>query len=371
MGKNRDNKFQNFAAKRLKDMDHVATMCEEEIYDILRKDVKVILEQISDYQETQECGSYHERKKKSNHKGFSPYPNYTKNIFANLSGVKFFYELVYMWKEGDVDLDKRERNAIKMLLSTAYRDTISKTKIYPVLDDEYRCEMICESFRILDKKHYKMALKLTSYETIKASRLKRPDSDKSREEIRREKEIKKAKSIAAACELAIQLFQDPKYTARVVIREFDRRSMSTKKKMKLLKKMYGKRYNSACGAILGIEGGSSDTVGDVKDAIAKMKKKDRVEVLQAYGDYFKRFGKRSFLLDSRFYKKHKKIIKKLIREDIGYKKAFAGMKNKKPSDDKDRPSKKAFAGERLPAKEPSSSMKAEERVAELLAKHQK
>lgn len=368
MGKNRDNKFQNFSAKRLKDIDHVATMCEEEIYDILRKDIKEILNQVADYQETQDSGSYHERKKKSNHKGFSPYPNYTKNIFANLSGVKFFYELVYMWKEGDVELDKRERGAIKMLLSTAYRDTISKTKVYPVLDDEYRCEMICEAFKILDKKHYKLALKLTSYETVKSSRLKRPDSDKSRDELRKEKEIKKAKAEAAACELTIQAFQDPKYTARVVVREFDRRTMSSKKKMKLLHKLYGKRFHSACGAILGIEGGSSDIVGDVKDAIAKMKKKERIEVLRAYGDYFKRFGKRSFLLDSRFYKKHKKIIKKLIREDIGYKKAFAGMKDKKPSEDKEKTGKKSFSGERFHTKEPASSMKAEDRVAELLAK---
>ena len=369
MGKNRDNKFQNFGAKRLKDIDHFTTMWEEVIYDIRRKDIKEILKQVADYQETQESGSYHERKKKNSHKGFSPYPNYTKNIFANLSGVKFFYELVYMWKEGDVDLDKRERKAIKMLLSTAYRDTISKTKIYPVLDDEYRCEMICEAFKILDKKRYKLALKLTSYETVKSSRLKRPDSDKSRDELRKEKAVKKAKAEAAACELAIQVFQDPKYTARTVVREFDRRAMSSKKKMKLLRKLYGKRFFNACGAILGIEGGSSDIVGDVKDALAKMKKKERIQVLRAYGDYFKRFGKRSFLLDARFYKKHKKIIKKLIREDIGYKKAFAGMKDKKSSDDKGKTNKSGLSGDRLSDKKPASSMKAEDRVAELLAKN--
>ena len=364
MGKNRDNKFQNFAAKRLKDIDHVTVMSEEEIYDILRKDVKIILSQVADYQDSQASGSYHERAKKKNHKGFSPYPNYTKNIFANLSGTKFFYELVYMWKCGDYDLSKRERNAIKMLLSTAYRDTISKTKIYPVLDDEYRCEMICEAFKMLDKKRYKLARKLTKYDTVKAARLKRPDGDKSRDEIRKEKARKEAKAEAAACELVIQIFQDPKYTARVVVREFDRRAMPDKKKMKLLKKMYGDRYLEACGAILGIEGGSSDIVGDVKDSIAKMKKKERVKVLRAYGDYFKRFGKRSFLLDARFYKKHKKIIKKLIREDIGYKKAFAGMKDKKPSEE----SKGSNAS--APAKAPSS-MRAEDRVAELISKNQK
>ena len=364
MGKKNDG-YQNFAAKRFKDPQRVTTMSEEEIYDILEKDIFTILKQLADYQECQNAGSYHERKKKKNHKGFVNYPNYTKNMFNNLSAAKFIYEFVECWKNGDIELRKPQREALKMLISTAYRDTISKNKIYPIMDDDDRCVYLCEAFRMLDKKNYKLALKLTKAETKKASKLRRPEENKTKQERKEEEKLRKAKAKAHACELIIQAYQDPKHGCRSVVREFDKRNMPDKKKLKLLKKLYGDRYYEACGCILGIEGGSSDMVATVKDQLNKMKKKERKKVLRAFGDYFKQFGKRSFLLDSRFYDKHKKIIKKLISEDIGYKKAFIGLKEKKPDIDVKKPSRNS-SGDTSSKSNASSSMKAEDRLAAML-----
>lgn len=358
MGKNKNDGFGNLAAKRFKDPQQVALMSEEEVYDILMKDIEVIMDQLWAYAESQNRGSYHERKKKHLKFGFAKYPDYTKNMFANLSTAKFIYEYVELWKDDEIQLNKHQREALKLMVSTAYRDTISKAKVYPALDDEDRCKFLCEAFRMLDKKHFKLAKKLTESDTKNGSRkLKRPDEDKSREEIRKEREMRKRKAYTHACELIIQAYQDPKYGIRAVVREFDKRAISDKKKLKLLKKLYGDRYLTACGCILGIEGGSSDMVSMIKEVMRKMKKKEVKKVLRAFGDYYKQFGKRSFLMDARFYKKYKKTIKKLIREDIGYKKAFAGLKDAAPKEKKSTSNINAKA---------SSVMKAEDRLKKMM-----
>lgn len=359
MGKKNRGDFQNLAAKRFRDIDHVIVMSEEEVYDILQKDMVTILSQVHDYQESQDAGSYHERKKANNRKGFASYPNYTKNMFANLSAVKFFYEVAQLWDSGDMDLTKAQRNAVKLLFATAYRDTVGKNKMYPAADDVDRCTMICETFRILDKKQYKRALKLTSYLTNKQSRTQTKEETRTKKEIAADKRARKLKSKVAAAELAINLFQNPKYTARAVAREFDRRSMPEKKKYKLLKKMYGDRFLVACGSFLAVEGSSSDIVGLIRDKVLKMDKKDRTKVLRAYADDYKQFGKRNFLVDSKFYEKNKKIIKKLIGLDIGYKKAFEAMKHNNAD---------AVVGKKglSNAGKPGGAMTAEERLASML-----
>ena len=166
MGKGKGDGYQNLAAKRFKDVQKTALMSEEEVYHILQKDLEVILDQMTAHRESQRQAEMKRNgeKVKGARKGFVKFPNYTKNMFANLSVAKCFYELVGEWKKGNISFTKEQRESIKMLLASAYIETISRNKIYPVRDDEYRCEYLCEAFRKLDKKHYKIAHKLTSAE---------------------------------------------------------------------------------------------------------------------------------------------------------------------------------------------------------------
>lgn len=328
MGKNKGDGYQNLAAKRFKDIQRTALMPESEVYYILQKDLETILDQMTAYRESQKQAEMKRNGEKvKGNKGFVKFPNYTKTMFANLSVAKCFYELVMEYKKGNMSFTKDQKESLKMLLAGAYIESISRNKVYPVRDDAYRCEYLCKAFKILDRKHYKVALELTSAE-IRSKRPQKPDEDKTPEERRRDRKRRKKRAKARACEVIMQAFQDPMYGAKVVASEFDKHNLSDKKKLKLLKKLYEDRYYIALGTMLGIDGGNSDLVGTIKDAMRKMKKKQRRKILRSFAEYYKRFGSRNFLLDAEFYEKHKKIIKDLIFEDIGYKKAFADMDRK-------------------------------------------
>ena len=73
------SKFANLAARKFNDVSKVDTMSQRDIYEILNKDIKTILQQFTDYR---------------NHVQGASYPTYVANAFANISTALFFSEYV-------------------------------------------------------------------------------------------------------------------------------------------------------------------------------------------------------------------------------------------------------------------------------------
>ena len=118
---------------------------------------------------------------------------------------------------------------------------------------------------------------------------------------------------------------------------------SDKKKLKVLKKLTrtDKKFADYIGAALTISKSVTDFVGMAYDVVmpkketkkGKMTKKimkRRMPYLRAYATAFKKRRMYNTILTDNFYKQNKKLIKKLIDEDLGFKKAFKILKSKKP-----------------------------------------
>lgn len=306
MSKNKggDNNYQNRAAKRFKQMDLVGTMSQQEIFEILEEDFETIIDQV-------------------NEKG-SKFPNYILNGFANLSTSLWFYEFikdnVKVTKKGKIKTELTEDviHALKEILSRAYKK--SATNYYEKASQEFveRNKYISEAFCRLDPKLYKLTGKLSTSEN-KIKKTKRRD-------------------------LAIQVYGNPVHNMKFIFHTFDQSSISDKKKIKLLRQMYGNRFENAVGAALTMINTKSDFLsmiyeyvmyGCYKKKWKKMKKlKARAPFVYAYAKAYKWNPNSYFKLkDGEFYKKNKRLIKELIDNDIGFRKAFKNLKGKSKKDD--------------------------------------
>jgi hypothetical protein len=108
--------------------------------------------------------------------------------------------------------------------------------------------------------------------------------------------------------------------------------------------MYGDRFETAIGAALTMTNTKSDFLamiyeyvmhGCYKKKWKKSKKLDaRAPYVYAYAKAYKWNQANYFKMkDGEFYKKNKPLIKELIELDIGFKKAFKGLKGKNKKDD--------------------------------------
>lgn len=287
MSKNKQNKFNNRASRKFSDMSKVDVMSQKEIFEILDEDIKTILQQYTDYRT---------RKPGAN------YPTYVANAFANISTALFFEEYikehVKVKKKGKIksDLDKEELESLRQILAEAYKK--SQTNFYANQAQEYpeRNKMISRSFRKLYPKVWNLTKRL------------------------------KGLSKSQRRDLTIQVYGDPVYNMKFVHKVINQSSLSEKKKLKLLQKMYGKRFVKAVGAAMTVEGNNSDCLAMLYGHLANQKKKKRAPYIMAYAEAYKKNKSRYFRIDADFYEENKDILKELIRVDLGYKKAVKNLK---------------------------------------------
>lgn len=291
MSKGKNNKFTNRAAKRFSDIAKVDTLSQAEIFEILEGDIKIILDQVTAYRE---------------HKPGAAYPQYVGNAFANISTALFFHdyvcEHVKIKKKQKIksDLDEADLESLRTIISDAFRKSMSG--VYQN-QQEYveRNELLGKAF----KKLYPRVYHLTG---------KFKDLQKSQRR-----------------DLTIWFYGDPVYNFRSIHKPINKSTISDKKKLKLLQKIYGKkRFVRAVGAAMTVEGNNSDCLAMLFDFMARKKKKKRAKYLLAYAEAYKRSkGTRYFRIDMDFYEKNKRLIKELTIVDLGFKKAFKDLRGGK------------------------------------------
>ena len=299
MGKNKNNKFTNKAARRFNDMGKIEVMKQSEIYEILNDDIKIILDQMTAFRD---------------HKPNSPFPQYVSNAFANLSTALFFHEYVKehvrVKKSGKMksDLEESDLESLRNIIADAYKKSATNYYSSQIQDFEERNRLLSKTFKLLYPVVYKFTGKL---------------SDLSKSQRR---------------DLTIQIYGDPAYNMRYIHKILNQSMTSDKKKLKLLQKMYGKkRFVTAVGAAMTVEGNNSDCLAMLFEYMAQLKKKKRAKYLMAYANAYKKAKTRYFRIDKSFYDDNAGIIKELRRFDIGYKKAFNDLKGStKTKKDKDR-----------------------------------
>ena len=298
MSKNND--FNNRAARKFRNVDDIATFPQKEIFNILESDIDVILDQVM---------------KSKNGQG--KFPLYILNGFANLSTSLWFAKYVKKHtknKKNTVisDLEEEKIEALKEILSRAYKKSV--TNFYSQQTQEFveRNELISETFVRLSPREYRLTGKLNTSEN-KLEKTQRRD-------------------------LTIQTYLNPYHNMKFVYGIFDHSSVSNKKKLKILKKLYGDRFANAVGSALTINNTKSDFLAMMYDFVMEKLRKgsrkktlrNRVGYLHAYARAYKHNQSCYFKMkDGTFYAENKPVIKELIRYDIGFKKAFKGLKPKK------------------------------------------
>ena len=218
-----------------------------------------------------------------------------------------------------------EVDALRVIIANAM--SASLTGQFPNEAPDYaeRNEYLAKAFQRLDPVRYKMTKKL------------KLDSKMTRRK------------------LIISVFLDPRFEAKRVMNIFDKSSIPNKKKMKILMKLYRitdnemdiketrddrigidddpnyvpgdmARFAEAIGYILTLESANSDFAEMCIQYVSKCKKSDRRVFLMEFAEAFKVRKTSNFLLRSGdFYDKNRKIMKKLIKMDVGYRKAFRSL----------------------------------------------
>lgn len=306
--------FNNRAAKKFRQPDKVDLMSQQEIFDIFDEDIGTIL------------GQYTAAR---NHEG--KFPQYVANAFANLSTSLWVYRYVddhvnakIKKKSGKLkystDLSEDDIESLKTMISDAFKK--SATNQFPGQTQEFkeRNKLLSKAFAVLDPLTVHLARKL------------KLDESQCRE-------------------LAIQVYGDPTNNFRQIHKINNHSTVSDKKKLKLLKAMYGKkRFVNAVGAAMTVDNNNSDCLAMLYEYFCGLKKKKRAPILLAYARSYKKNKSYNFRLnDGKFYEKNKDLIKELKHCDIGFKKAFKQLKPKKVADKmKEGTGKKVKSDKRAP-----------------------
>lgn len=273
--------FQNRAARKFKDSNRIDLIGQEEIFEILEEDFGTILKQIDEAKR---------------HVPGAKYPTYTGNMFANLSVPLYIYCYVrdnVKVKNGKLktSLEKYEIEAIRQLLADAYKKSMSHQYDKQAQDMDDRNRLILKAFAHISPKLKKAA-----------------------------KKLKLNKHMTRV--VMIQVYGDPKYNMKQLHKQFNNSTVSDKKKMKILKKLYGSRFEAALGAALTVNVAGSDILATIFDYVKNMPKKKRGRVIRWYAEAYKLNGTTYHQFTKDFAKKNKKIVRELKLIDIGYKKAF-------------------------------------------------
>lgn len=293
--KNGNGGFTNKAAESFKRLDTIDLMDQRRVFEILDDEISIILDQVT---------------KKRNHRG--KFPEYMKNAFGNLSTALWFYnyvkEHVKVSKKSKMksDLSEDDLESIRTLLASAYRCSVSNFYTNQTQEFKERNELITKAFILLYPEVYRLALKLKLGDTKKENK-------------------------QAARELTVQIYGDPVKNMRYIHSIMNNSPLSEKKKLKLFRKMYGKkRFVQAIGAALCIKSSKSDFLATCYEYVDGIKsKKKRAPYLLAYVKAYKELKDNNFRLeDGKFYKKNKSLFKELGKCDIGFKKAYKKLKDR-------------------------------------------
>lgn len=293
--------FNNLAAKKFKNPEKIDLMSQQEIFKILDEDIDTMLSQVTANRE---------------HKG--AYPQYIANGFANISTAYWFFKYVkehctakLKKKSGKricvlkTDLDKDQIESLKTIISDAFKKSVSNKYAKQTQEFVDRNKLLLMTFRYLDPRVYHIARKGLG--------------------------LKKTES----AEVALQTYGNPAGNFRYLYRQLDKVDLSDKKRIRLLKTLYQDRFAKAIGAALTVDYNKSDTVSAIVDYVNNSKKKKRCKYILEYARAYKENGTTNFRLrDGRFYDKNRAIIKYLIKNDLGFKKAFKALKKKKTDDEK-------------------------------------
>lgn len=289
MGKNNGDGFNNEAARKFRDPNRTRVMSQADVFDVLDSDIKTILEQVTNNR---------------NHKG--KFPRYVADIFVNLSAAKFFLNYVqehtHVKKSGklETDLDDDEIESLRTILSDVYKKTASNYYQTQAQDFKDRSNMIAKAFVILNPKLYLLAEKLNKGI---------PEQSKLKDFQLRD--------------LTVQVWGDPASNMKYIRTIFDNSVASPKKKMRIVKKMYGKdRWVSAVGAAMTVNSNNSDFIGMLITYVNDMKMRKRAPFVRAYADAYKKNETANFRINDDFLDDNRKLIKELRKIDVGYRKAF-------------------------------------------------
>lgn len=298
--KNGNNGFQNRAARRFKDNDKIDLISQNEIFEILDKDMQTILNQVSDHR---------------NRVRDAKYPNYVGNMFANLSTPLFFYgyimDHIRITKKDKMKTDLTEDDimSLKDIIADAYKRSVTRQYDKQIQELDDRNKLLLKSFAVLDPKRMRTA-----------------------------KKLKLNKHMTRI--VAILSYGDPRYNFKQLHKLFNQSSVSDKKKLKVLGKLYGKRLYNAFGAALTVNAAGSDILATIFSKVERLPRKKRTKVLLAYAEAYKLNGSTYHQLTKEFIKSNgnKKIVRQLKVADIGYKKAFKRLQSEsnRSSDKKNR-----------------------------------
>lgn len=304
MSKKGSDGFQNRAAMKFKQPDKVDLMSQQEIFKIFDEEIDTILDQITANRE---------------HRG--KYPTYVANAFANLSTALWFKKYVKdhckINKKGKLktDLTDDQIESLRNILADAYKKSATNQYAQQTQEFDERNKMLSKTFIILYWDVYRLAKKLKVEDSFTR-------------------------------DLTVQVYGDPVNNMRFVHKIFNRSIMSDKKKIKLMKKMYDayppvreseiSRFHQAVGAAMTVDSNSSDMIAALYTYMMKLKKKKRAPIILGYAQAYKKNKSNNFrLTGGEFYKKNKPMIKELKELDIGFNKAFKGLKAKKSKSDKE------------------------------------
>lgn len=283
------NSFSNPLALRFNDQKRIELMSEEEVFKIFDKDFDTLIKQLSD---------------NLNGVPGAKYPVYASNLFHNPSSAKYISKYVKEFKD-EIKEDENELLAIRHLIAMGYKDNTNKQ--YYQEDDNIRAELLLKAFNSISAGRIKLAKKL---------KIKGQD-----------KETNLENAVALAIFSYLNMDQITK-----VAQLIDKSEIGNKKKLAIFKKLYGKRFYSAYGALFTINRQNSFVVY-MYEKFMKMNKKKRTKILFEYATHYKKMKHRAFMLESDdFFRENKRIIKKLKKKDIGFNKAFTSYKkDKKPT----------------------------------------
>lgn len=333
MGKNHNNGGGGFSNASFKlfsqNIQNIPKLRQDEIYSCITEDAPLILKQIRD-------NRFGERKCK--------FPQYIIDGFANPSTAKCFLDLVketFEVKKHGVEtiLDEEQVDALSVLLCNAYSFIMKRGPENGAVDFALSSEMILEAFHIVQHDRYEKLKKYVKFDdnvTDKKIMWKKlnlltydsPTVVSCRNIIK----ILNSSEVVSSKKKTIK-------TLRKIMKLDSFRVEQREKKCEAVREVnhpyfangediFFTKFIASCLAIDRENNAITDYVFEFFDELGK---KERTVILAYYADLYKIVGSSSVHVKTEeFLNKNRKLIKKLIKKDIGYKKAFVVKKKKMP-----------------------------------------
>lgn len=333
MGKNHNNGgggFDNRTCKLFCQQQNIPKLREDEIYSCLTDDAHIILKQVRD-------NRFGEKKAK--------FPQYVIDGFANPSTAKWFCqfvdETVEVKKKGiKTVLDEEQIDALSVILCNGYTFIMKRGPENGAVDFSLTSEMILNTFSELQHRRYMKIKKLVKFdEPI--------DKEDKKLMYKKLNILTYTDPTVVSCRNIIKILNGSEVvssrkktvkTIRKLLKLNDFRVEQREQKCLAVHEVnhpyfvnnehvYFLKFIASCLAIDRENNAITDHIFEFFDNLSK---KERTVILSYYADLYKIVGSSSVhVRTDEFLTRNKKIIKKLIKKDIGYKKAFVAKKKTK------------------------------------------